>query len=382
MTVTPAATHAPVTLVDARALALPVPLATLQETHICSQAGDSATFTLTDLRERPLKDLRISVTDRCNFRCSYCMPKSSFGRDHHFLPHNQLLSFEEIQRLAQIFMPLGVTKLRLTGGEPLLRKHLENLIEQLASLQTHEGNTPEITMTTNATLLAAKAAVLKAAGLNRVTVSLDAIEDGIFRQLNSMDVSAATVLKGIDAALAAGLTPLKVNMVVRKGINDTQIIPMIEHFRGSGVILRFIEYMDVGETNGWRIDEVLPSSEVLSRIQTQYPLHPLQPHSPAETAQRWALDDGSLEIGVIASVTQPFCHDCSRARLSMEGRLFMCLFASAGYDLRALLRNHIDDRRIAASIARLWQRRNDHYSELRSQGIHMERRVEMSYIGG
>lgn len=362
-------------LVDARTPALPIEL-------IRADAMPPVLETIEDTRHRPLQDLRISVTDRCNFRCSYCMPKEVFSRDHPFLRHDQLLSFEEINRIARVFLKLGVTKLRITGGEPLLRKHLENLIEQLASLRTLSGQAPELTLTTNASLLAQKAKTLKAAGLDRVTISLDAIDDAIFQRLNNMSVPVATVLKGIDAALAADLHPVKINMVVRKGINDGQIIPMVEHFRHSDIILRFIEYMDVGTTNGWRMDEVLPSSEVIRRIHALYPVHPLEPHTAAETAQRWAYDDGAGEIGVISSVTQAFCHSCSRARLSMEGRLFLCLFAGAGYDLRALLRQNLDDAALQASIAHLWQQRDDHYSELRGQGMQPLRRVEMSYIGG
>jgi molybdenum cofactor biosynthesis protein A, bacterial len=310
------------------------------------------------------------------------MPKSIFNHSHPFLPHSQLLSFEEIHQVAAIFLKLGVKKLRITGGEPLLRRHIEVLIEQLAQLKTLDGTPPELTMTTNATLLAKKAKALKAAGLNRVTISLDAIDDGIFRSLNDMDVPVATVLNGIDAALDAGLTPLKVNMVVRKGINDHQIIPMVEHFRHSGVILRFIEFMDVGTTNGWHMEEVLPSQSVIDLIHAHYSIHPLEPHTPSETAQRWAYDDGAGEIGVISSVTRAFCHSCSRARLSMEGRLFMCLFASAGYDLRGLLRQKLGEETLLASVASLWKQRDDHYSELRAQGVHVEHRVEMSYIGG
>lgn len=362
-------------IVDARAPALAIPL-------VRADTGQALAGGLYDARKRPLHDLRISVTDRCNFRCSYCMPKSIFNRDHPFLPHSQLLSFEEINQLARVFLNLGVTKLRITGGEPLLRKYLENLIAQLAQLRTLEGHAPEITLTTNATLLAQKAKVLKDAGLNRVTISLDAIDDTIFRRLNDMDVPVATVLKGIDAAVDAGLFPIKVNMVVRKGINDGQIIPMIEHFRHSGIILRFIEYMDVGSTNGWSMDEVIPSQDVIARIHAQYPLHPLEPNTPEETAQRWAFDNGAGEIGVISSVTRAFCHSCSRARLSMEGRLFLCLFASAGYDVRSLLRQNLDEATLEASIAHLWQQRDDHYSELRGQGIPTHSRVEMSYIGG
>lgn len=361
-------------LVDARAKALHVPVITTDKSNTANN--------LLDLRDRPLHDLRISVTDRCNFRCSYCMPKDIFNRDHAFLKHDQLLSFEEINHLSQIFLNLGVKKLRITGGEPLLRKNIETLIEQLAQLKTLANTPPELTMTTNATLLAKKAKALKAAGLNRITISLDAIDDHIFQQLNDMSVPVATVLKGIDAAANAGLLPIKINMVVRKGINDHQIIPMIKHFKGTGIILRFIEYMDVGVTNGWSMDGVLPSQEIIARIREHYPLHSLNPNTPEETAKRWAFDDGSGEIGVISSVTQAFCHSCTRARLSMDGRLFLCLFASAGYDLRELLRQNLDTPTLQASIAAIWRQRSDHYSELRGQGMAPTSRVEMSYIGG
>ncbi|MGL4668702.1 MAG: GTP 3',8-cyclase MoaA [Saezia sp.] len=362
-------------IIDARADALLTPVITKE---------DHAPFTtaILDSRQRPLHDLRISVTDRCNFRCSYCMPKHIFSQDHAFLKHSQLLSFEEINRLANAFLKLGVKKIRITGGEPLLRRHLENLVAQLAQLQTLDGTAPELTLTTNGTLLEKKAKVLKDAGLNRVTISLDALDDHIFQRLNDMKVPVATVLKGIDAALAAGLQPIKVNMVVRKGINEEQIIPMVKHFRNTGIILRFIEYMDVGSTNGWSMEEVIPSSAVIARIREHYDLHALDPNTPEETAERWAFDDGAGEIGVISSVTNAFCHSCSRARLSMEWRLFMCLFANAGYDLRELLRKDLNDASLQASIAKLWQKREDRYSELRGQVGSSRHHVEMSYIGG
>ena len=364
-----------VSIIDARADALSTPV-------IVKNADSFLTAAISDSHQRPLHDLRISVTDRCNFRCSYCMPKHIFNLDHTFLKHSQLLSFEEINRLAKAFLTLGVKKIRITGGEPLLRRHLENLIEQLAQLKTLDGIPVELTLTTNATLLEKKAQTLKNAGLNRVTVSLDAIDDKIFRQLNDMNVPVSTVLKGIDAALTAGLQPLKINMVVRKSINEAQILPMIRHFRNTGIILRFIEYMDVGSTNGWSMDEVIPSSEIITRIKAHYALHPLDPNTPEETAERWAFDDGSGEIGVISSVTNAFCHSCSRARLSMEGRLFLCLFANAGYDLRELLRQDLNDASLQASIANIWQQRQDRYSELRGHIGSTRNRVEMSYIGG
>ena len=356
---------------------------------------------LQDSRGRPLRDLRISVTDRCNFRCNYCMPKEVFDKDHVYLPHHALLSFEEITRLARLFMAHGVRKIRLTGGEPLLRKNLEKLIEQLAQLRTIDGYAPDITLTTNGSLLARKARALKDAGLNRVTVSLDGLDDAVFRRMNDVDFPVAQVLAGIEAAQAAGLTGIKVNMVVKRGTNDHEIVPMARHFRGSGVTLRFIEFMDVGATNGWRMDEVLPSAELLARLQADSllaPLVPLEPSAPGETAQRWGWTgsdgrhDPSLgEIGLISSVTQAFCGDCNRARLSTEGQLFLCLFAGQGYDLRSLLRGKNDgiaanDAAIANAIAAIWQGRSDRYSELRSSlaaDSHSgQRRVEMSYIGG
>ncbi len=349
-----------------------------------------ATGHLADKLGRPLTDLRISVTDRCNFRCSYCMPKEVFDKDYKYLPHAALLSFEEITRLARLFAAHGVRKLRLTGGEPLLRKNVEVLIAQLAALRTVDGLPLDLTLTTNGSLLARKAQALKAAGLQRVTVSLDGLDDTVFRQMNDVDFPVADVLMGIDAALAAGLGPIKVNMVVKRGTNEQEILPMARHFRGTGVVLRFIEYMDVGATNGWRMDEVMPSAEVVARIAAEFPLRPLEASAPGETAQRWAYADGTGEIGVISSVTQAFCHDCSRARLSTEGQLYTCLFASRGHDLRPLLRDTgADDERLLSAIGHIWQGRADRYSELRAlrgpdapaEGD-APRRVEMSYIGG
>ena len=315
---------------------------------------------------RPLHDLRISVTDRCNFRCSYCMPKAVFDSSHKFLPHGELLSFEEITRLARIFTLHGVRKLRLTGGEPLLRKGIEQLVAQLAALRTPDGAPLDLTLTTNASLLARKAAALKAAGLQRVTVSLDALDDATFRRMNDVDFPVADVLEGLRTALAVGLAPIKVNMVVKRGTNEQEILPMARRFRGTGVVLRFIEYMDVGATNGWRMDEVLPSAEVLQRIAEEFPLVPLEATAPGETAERWAYRDGGGEIGVISSVTQAFCHDCSRARLSTEGKLYLCHFASAGHDLRPLLRGTATDADISSAIGHIWQGRADRYSELRA----------------
>ena len=345
---------------------------------------------LSDRLGRALGDLRISVTDRCNFRCSYCMPKEVFDKNHRFLPHAELLSFEEITRLARVFALHGVHKLRLTGGEPLLRKNLEVLIEQLAALRTPEGAPLDLTLTTNASLLVRKAGALAAAGLKRVTVSLDALDDAVFRRMNDVDFPVAEVLAGIEAAVAAGLAPIKVNMVVKRGINDDEIVPMARFFRdhfGGKVVLRFIEYMDVGVTNGWRMDEVLPSAQVVARIHAAFPLRVLQATALGETAERWGYADGAGEVGVISSVTQAFCGDCNRARLSTEGKLYLCLFASRGHDLRALLRDPAgySDTQIAAAIGAIWQGRDDRYSELRgsAQGaVASAAKVEMSYIGG
>ncbi len=344
---------------------------------------------LSDSLGRPLRDLRISVTDRCNFRCSYCMPKDVFDKHYRFLPQTSLLSFEEITRLARLFVAHGVRKLRLTGGEPLLRKGLETLVAMLAALRTPEGEALDITLTTNGSLLARKAQALKEAGLQRVTVSLDALDDGIFRAMNDVDFPVADVLEGIAAAQRVGLAPIKVNMVVKKGTNDHEIVPLARHVRdrfGPGVVLRFIEFMDVGATNGWRMDEVLPSAEVVQRLSAAFPLEPLDPTAPGETAERWRYADGGGEVGVISSVTQAFCRDCNRARLSTEGKLFLCLFASRGHDLRALLRGGVADDQIAAVIADIWGGRSDRYSELRGRLADVpgdgERRVEMHYIGG
>ena len=348
---------------------------------------------LTDARGRPLRDLRISVTDRCNFRCNYCMPKEVFDKGYPYLPHSDLLSFEEITRLTSVFLGHGVRKIRLTGGEPLLRRNIEALISQLAALRTVDGNPPEITLTTNGSLLARKARALREAGLQRVTVSLDGLDDAVFQRMNDVGFPVADVLEGIDAARHAGLHPVKVNMVVKRGTNEHEILPMAKHFRGTGVILRFIEYMDVGATNGWRMDEVLPSAEVIERLRAELPLVPLDPAAPGETAERWGHanaqghhDPALGEVGVISSVTKAFCGDCNRARLSTEGKLYLCLFASQGHDLRSLLRSGASDTDIASAIGPIWQGRSDRYSELRGtlpadarQGT---RRVEMSYIGG
>ena len=332
---------------------------------------------LADTRGRALRDLRISVTDRCNFRCVYCMPKDAFGRDYPFLAHSDLLTFEEIARLARIFKAHGVEKIRLTGGEPLLRKHVERLVEMLAGI----GGL-DLTLTTNGALLAQKARALQAAGLTRVTVSLDALDDGIFRAMNDVDFPVAKVLGAIDAAAEAGLAPIKINMVVKRGLNEREILPMARRFKGSGHILRFIEYMDVGHTNGWRMDEVVPSSEVLRTIDAELPLEPIDPNYSGEVAERWRYADGTGEIGVISSVTRAFCRDCTRARLSTEGKLYTCLFATQGFDLRALLRGGSDDARISDYVAAIWQQRGDRYSEIRSEHTATLPKIEMSYIGG
>ncbi|HJV72912.1 MAG TPA: GTP 3',8-cyclase MoaA [Noviherbaspirillum sp.] len=341
---------------------------------------------LTDALARPLQDLRISVTDRCNFRCVYCMPKAVFDKNYAFLQHSALLSFEEITRIAKIFVQHGVRKIRLTGGEPLLRKNIENLIGMLSVLKTPDGNAPDLTLTTNGSLLAKKAQTLKDAGLQRVTVSLDSLDDTTFKRMNDVDFPVSDVLRGIDAAYHAGLGPIKINMVVKRGMNDQEILPMARHFKNSPFILRFIEYMDVGASNGWKMDEVVPSAEVVRRIDAELPLEEIEPNYTGETAERWRYVDGKGEIGVISSVTRAFCHDCTRARLSTEGKLYTCLFANSGHDLRALLRGECRDEEISTVIAHLWRARADRYSELRSaqtpsteQAI---KKVEMSYIGG
>jgi cyclic pyranopterin phosphate synthase len=339
----------------------------------------------TDVLGRPLRDLRISVTDRCNFRCGYCMPKQVFDKHHQFLPHAELLGFEEITRLARAFASLGVEKLRLTGGEPTLRRGLESLIAMLAAVRTPDGRPLDLTLTTNGSTLVKKAAGLRAAGLNRLTVSLDGLDDGVFQRMNDVGFPVADVLAGIRAAQAAGLGPIKVNMVVQRGVNENQILPMARHFRHSGIVLRFIEYMDVGSSNGWRMDQVLPSREVQRRIAAEWPLTPLSASAPGETAERWAYADGGGEVGFISSVTQAFCGDCNRARLSTEGRLYTCLFASRGHDLRALLRGAapLSDEQLAGAIAGVWTHREDRYSQLRgTAAATAEPRVEMHYIGG
>ncbi|CAJ48431.1 GTP 3',8-cyclase MoaA [Bordetella avium] len=336
---------------------------------------------LRDQRGRPLRDLRISVTDRCNFRCTYCMPRDVFDASYRFMPHSALLSFEEITRAARVFTRLGTEKIRLTGGEPLLRKDVDKLIAMLADLRTPQGLPLDLTLTTNASLLARKASALKAAGLGRVTVSLDALDPGRFKQLADADYTPSDVLRGIDAAAAAGL-PVKVNMVVRRGVNDDQILPLARHFRHSGHVLRFIEYMDVGNSNGWNLAEVLPSAELIARLSTEFALEPLEDAPMGRVAERWRYADGAGEIGVISSVTHAFCGGCTRARLSPEGQLFLCLFASRGYDLRTLLRNGSDDESFAAALSGIWTVRRDNYSERRGQAGVAQEKIEMSYIGG
>lgn len=331
----------------------------------------------TDRLGRALRDLRVSVTDRCNFRCVYCMPKEVFGKDYQFLERDELLTFEEIARLARIFHALGVEKIRLTGGEPLVRRNLEQLVALLAAIPGLD-----LTLTTNGSLLKRQARALKQAGLKRVTVSLDSLDDEVFRRMNDVDFPVARVLEGIEAAAAAGLAPIKINMVVKRGLNEASILPMARFFRGTGHILRFIEYMDVGHTNGWRMEDVVTAREIIARINAEMPLEPLEPNYPGEVAERWRYRDGSGEIGVIASVTQAFCRGCTRLRLSTEGKLYTCLFATSGHDLRELLRGGASDREIADTIQGIWSRRADRYSEIRSAETVKLQKVEMSYIGG
>lgn len=366
-----------------------------------TQALSAPTGHLLDQRGRSLRDLRISVTDRCNFRCNYCMPKEVFDSSYTYLPQSSLLSFEEITRVARQFVAHGVQKIRLTGGEPLLRKHIEVLIAQLSQLRTPEGQPLDLTLTTNGSLLARKAQALKEAGLKRITISLDGLSDTVFRQMNDVDFPVNDVLNGIQAAVDAGLgvdgsgkpSGIKINMVVKRHTNLGEVLPMARHFRGSGMALRFIEYMDVGETNGWAMDEVVPSHELLQLLQSEFSLVPLSASAPGETAQRWGYagadgqhDPALGEVGLISSVTQAFCGDCNRARLSTEGQVYLCLFASQGHDVRSLVRQGASDAQLSAAIAHIWQGREDRYSELRGaqQGAAGSglKRVEMSYIGG
>jgi GTP 3',8-cyclase len=323
-----------------------------------------------------MHDLRISVTDRCNFRCTYCMPREVFDAGYRFLPHEQILSFEEIARLARVFVGLGVEKIRLTGGEPLVRRHLHRLIEMLAPLGA------ELTLTTNGSLLAAQAEQLARAGLNRVTVSLDSLDDATFRAMNDADFPVAKVLEAIDAAADAGLGPIKINMVVKRGVNDHEVVRMAERWRATGHIIRYIEFMDVGSTNGWRMDDVVPSAEIINRISERWPLEAIDPNYQGEVAERWRYLDGAGEVGVISSVTQAFCSSCTRMRLSTEGSLYTCLFAQHGHDLKLLLRGGASDDLLRNEIAAVWQRRADRYSEIRTSQTSSLKKVEMSYIGG
>ena len=332
---------------------------------------------LTDTLNRPLRDLRISVTDRCNFRCIYCMPKEIFGSDYQFLERSQILTFEEIARLARIFVGHGVRKIRLTGGEPLVRRDLHQLVAMLAPIPDLD-----LTLTTNGSLLVRQAQALKDAGLKRVSVSLDSLDDAIFQAMNDVDFPVQRVLEEMDAAAAVGLGPIKVNMVVKRGLNESSILPMARFFREKGYILRFIEYMDVGHTNGWRMDDVVPAAEIVKMINAEMPLEPLDPNYPGEVAERWRYKDGRGEIGMVASVTQAFCRTCNRARLSAEGKLYTCLFAVKGHDFRDLMRGGATDDEISQAIARVWGKRGDRYSELRSENTISLPKVEMSHIGG
>jgi GTP 3',8-cyclase len=331
---------------------------------------------LEDTLHRPVRDLRVSITDRCNFRCVYCMPKEVYGRDYAFLPRRDLLTFEEIARLARVFAGLGVEKIRLTGGEPLIRREVESLVEMLAEIPGLD-----LTLTTNGAVLAQKAQALKDAGLRRITVSLDSLDDEVFGAMNDVDFPVQLVLEGIEAASAVGL-PVKVNVVVKRGVNEDSVVPMARHFRDRGHIVRFIEYMDVGHTNGWRLDDVVPAADIVAAIDTELPLEPLPPGYPGEVAERYRYRDGSGEIGVIASVTRPFCGACTRARLSADGSLYTCLFATTGHDLRGLMREGAGDDEITAALGGIWRERTDRYSELRSSATPDLPKVEMSYIGG
>ena len=338
---------------------------------------------ITDTQQRPLRDLRISVTERSNLRCTYCMPREIFGKDFVFLPRDELLDFEEIERVARLFVQLGVHKIRLSGGEPLMRHGIERLIEKLAKLTDIDGQPVDIALTTNGVMLAKKAQTLKDAGLSRLTVSLDGLSDETFKRMSDSATSVATVLDGISSAQAVGLRPVKVNMVVKRGVNEHEVIPLLNHFRHTGIILRFIEFMDVGSTNGWRMNDVLTAQEILESIQAHYPIQAIAPNYNGEVAKRWAFNDGSGEFGIVASVTQAFCHDCSRLRLSTDGKLFTCLFATNGVDLRDPLRRGADDEALRQLITRTWAQRTDRYSLDRHDGKALPgRKIEMSYIGG
>ena len=344
---------------------------------LSDQAADPSRA-LNDRLNRPLRDLRISVTDRCNFRCTYCMPKEVFGRDHQFLDRADILTFEEITRLARLFVAHGVRKIRVTGGEPLLRNDLEKLIAMLARVDGLE----DLTLTTNGSLLKSRIHALKQAGLQRVTVSLDSLDNDVFKAMNDVDFPVERVLEGIEAAVEAGLAPVKVNMVVKKGVNDDSVLDMARYFRDKGQTIRFIEYMDVGSANGWRLDDVVPAAAIVRMINAEMPLEPVDPEYRGEVARRYRYKDGSGEIGVIASVTQPFCGDCTRARLSADGKLYTCLFATRGHDFRAPLRAGKTDEEIAQQLRSVWKTRDDRYSELRSTATPDLPKVEMFYVGG
>jgi cyclic pyranopterin phosphate synthase len=331
-----------------------------------------------DRRGRLLQDLRISVTDRCNFRCTYCMPRDVFDADYPFLPHAEILTFEEIVRLARVFHGEGTRKIRLTGGEPLLRKGIDRLVAMLRAALPDV----DLTLTTNGSALKSQAKALRAAGLDRITVSLDSLDEATFRAMNDADFPVAKVLEGIDAAAAAGLAPVKINMVVKRGVNDHQVVDMARHFRGSGHIVRYIEFMDVGSTNGWRMDDVIPSAEIVRRIAAHFPLEPAEANYRGEVAGRWRYLDGTGEVGVISSVTEAFCSTCTRARLSTDGHLYTCLFAGKGYDFKSMLRGGASDAAIATALTGLWEHRDDRYSEIRTAQTARERKVEMSFIGG
>ncbi len=336
-------------------------------------------MTITDARNRPLRDLRISVTDRCNFRCTYCMPKEVFGRDYVFLSRAELLSFEEVARLSRIFVAEGVEKIRLTGGEPLVRRDVEKLVAMLASV----AGLRDLTMTTNGSLLTAeKARALKSAGLNRITISLDSLRDDVFMEMNDVGVPVSVVLDAIDNAAAASLTPVKIDMVVKRGVNEDSIVEMAEHFRSSGHILRFIEYMDVGSTNGWRMQDVVSAREIIETVGARWPVEPAEANYFGEVAERWRYKDGAGEIGVISSVTQPFCGSCTRVRLSADGQLYTCLFGVHGHDFRTPLRGGASDEEMASRLRSVWAVRNDRYSEIRSAATIPLKKVEMSRIGG
>jgi cyclic pyranopterin phosphate synthase len=337
---------------------------------------------MADAMGRALRDLRISVTDRCNFRCTYCMPREIFGRDYAFLPRSEVLTFEEIERIARVVVTLGVEKLRITGGEPLVRRDLPVLVRMLADLRPPDGGRLDLTLTTNGSALRALAQPLADAGLGRVTVSLDSLDDGVFRAMNGVDFPVARVLDGIAAAREAGLAPVKVNMVVKRGVNEASIVPMARWARDEGVVLRFIEYMDVGHSNGWRLDDVVPAHEIVAAIDAQLPIEPLDPDYRGEVAERWRYRDGGGEIGVIASVSQPFCGDCTRARLSADGKLYTCLFAAEGHDLRSVLRGGATDGELGELLGAIWRVRDDRYSEQRSAETADLPRAEMFAIGG